>query len=448
MTRSLQRRGIVLALLCCTSFFGFRFPDAHEQPPKNWSRPFFKLRQDYPASKPDPPEQPWKKFSFVTEPEDYLWSVLWYAYEGNVDNDWRVENNDDHRWYHAPWLHWGDQGREFIHGLTRERSSRPFELSCNQVTQFQNWAVSMFNEPGGYVIGQVWANPAGPNPAAADFPEGTVIIKLLFTTATPTEVAYLEDSPEWEAYIDVESGRRDYRTLRLLQIDLAVRDDDAKKTGWVFGTFQYDSSIQQKDSWKKIVPVALTWGNDEGVTPDMVKKGRKLRERWINRSAPIVKYRESHDRDLGWAGRANGPVDNERSSCLSCHSTAQYPSFDDIVPPKTGSKNPLHWFRNLERGEPFGRKDGKKTQSLDYSLQLAIGIKNFYDWIEMVQLLGSAGVAAPPEEIATTGSPALLFSHPFAAPKKSLASPEGVNVIYHPGRDEDERPAPKLLSPP
>jgi hypothetical protein len=53
----------------------------------------------------------------------------------------------------------------------------------------------MDNPVGGYVIGQVWAGPNQPAPNKAAFPDGTVALELLFTTAPVSEVPYLAGSP-------------------------------------------------------------------------------------------------------------------------------------------------------------------------------------------------------------------------------------------------------------
>ncbi len=178
-----------------------RFPDAGEKPIANWSGPVFSLSQNYPLWMPTAESQPWKKYNFSKEDEwkDYLASVLHYCMEGNVENDWVLQKNTIRHWYHAPWMHWGPNGREFIHGLTHERGSRPKELAPTQVTAFQNWAVGMYNGPGGWVIGKVWKDADHPDPNAfKQFPDGTVSIKLLFTEADTT---YLVGSKEWDAYI-------------------------------------------------------------------------------------------------------------------------------------------------------------------------------------------------------------------------------------------------------
>src|SRR6185369_13923250 len=119
-------------LVCGASFsaasssqcLGGQFPDAHDAPPAGWTGEegrVFKLSQDYPAIQPTPEQYPWKAFDYKKQPLEYLKSVLQYCYEGNIDSDvdWQVEKNTKRKWYHAPWMHSGPNGREFIHGLTQ-----------------------------------------------------------------------------------------------------------------------------------------------------------------------------------------------------------------------------------------------------------------------------------------------------------------------------------------
>jgi hypothetical protein len=363
------------------------FPDAGEKPTPGWSGPVFELSQDYPRRKPEVESQPWKKYDFTKETEwkEYLFAVLHYCMEGNVDVDWVLQKNPVRHWYHAPWMHWGPNGREFVHGLTHERVSRPKELAPTQVSAFQNWAVGMYNAPGGWVLGEVWENPDHPN--IKQFPVGTVGIKLLFTEADPKEVPYLEGSREWEAYIydKTESpvnpnGVRKVKKLRLLQVDIAVRDarNDAV-TGWVFGTFTYNAALPGSTPYDKLIPIGIMWGND----PEAVSSGQPLKQTLINTSSDLPAQH------LGWNGRLNGPVDNPMSSCLSCHSTAEWPVSAGMTPAfgvPPGSPEWMKWFRNVKSGEPFVTG----STSLDYSLQLAAGMQNFQQWREIVQNRGGA----------------------------------------------------------
>src|SRR3989442_10815858 len=118
-----------------------------------------------------------------------------------------------------------------------------------------------------------------------------------------------------------------------------------------------------------MVPVGLMWGNDPEVTSSFARAGRVLRETIINDSTEVP------HQHLGRAGRLNGPVDNPKSSCLSCHSTAEYQAVSPVIPPTSATTTEtMRWFRNIKAGTPFDV--GQK--SLDYSLQLALGIQRFH----------------------------------------------------------------------
>jgi hypothetical protein len=377
------------------------FPDAGMKPVPGWRGPVFELRQDYPRAQPKPENYPWKRYDFRTQWREYMMSVLRYCYEGNLDVDWVVQKNRVRRWYHAPWMHWGRNGREFVHGLTHERVSEPQELAPTQTSRFQNWAVGMYNAPGGYVVGRVWRNPEKPDASQGRFPDGTVSVKLLFTEGTVEQVPYLKGTKEWRAYIyrDIVTDLdplltvvasnphmpRAIRTMRLLQIDIAVRDTRADATtGWILGTFVYNGNAPGNTPWDRMVPVGLMWGNDPDLTAEKIKAGAKLRETIINPS------NELPHQHLGYGGRLDGPVDDPLSSCLSCHSTAQAPAEAPLVPyliqAKPDSPEWMRWFRNIKSGEAFS----PGARSLDYSLQLAVGVQNFEIWNEIRTSQGGA----------------------------------------------------------
>ena len=343
------------------------FPDAHESPPADWDGPVFHLSQNYPQHLPPPEVLPWKAYDFRTQPLEYIGSLLEYAFEGNEDIGWQVQRNPVRKWYHVPWMQAGDDGREFVHGLTRERDSRPQDLGPRQIRRVQTWAVGMYNPVGGYTIGRVWRDPRAPDPAAAAFPEGTVSVKLLFTQASEDEAPYLKGAPVWQANIQDTTGSRRVQDVRLLQVDMAVRDARADSTtGWVFGTFIYNADVKAKTPWRHLVPIGVMWGNDPGVTPADTAR-QALKETWINPQARSLVR-------LGWAGRVGGPTDNPRSSCLSCHSTAQVPFVRRTAPDKSQpDAEKLTWFRNVRAGSPF-ESEGR---SLDYSLSLAVAIEDF-----------------------------------------------------------------------
>lgn len=349
--------------------------------PAGWHGNVFHLSQAYPQTPPSGDAQPWLTYNPMTQPAQYIRSVLAYFYQGNVRSN--VEQSFDpalnhtRAWYNAPWQDAGFNGREPIHGLTRERVSKPGELHRCQTSQWNNYAVGFYNGAGASAIAQIWADHGNPNPTAAAMPEGTVAAKLLFTTAPISQVPYLAGSPTWNAYIysQVNSSNpaatRAVVPVRLLQIDIAVKDSRAPN-GWVFGTFVYGGGPHDSptapcpsaggaspvgSSWSNVAPVGLMWGNDPGHTGTA-----PLTESWLN---PVV-----HMPHVGFQGRLNGPVDNPVSSCMSCHSTAQWPDAAPMIPNPT---NPAPWFRDIPSNNPFTAG----TAPLDYSLQIEVGIKNF-----------------------------------------------------------------------
>ncbi|AWN42512.1 hypothetical protein [Methylobacterium durans] len=347
------------------------FCNAVVQPPANWHGHVFELSQAYPTAAPND-AQPWAAFNPRTQPDQYIKAVLAHFYEGNLRPDvemcFEPKLNTVRGWYNAPWQDFGTNGREPIHGLTRERVSRPFELDPHQSRSWNNYAVGFYNAPGAVTIGRVWADRGRPNPAFGSMPNGTVAAKLLFTTAPVSEVPYLQGAPTWNAYVYADANDpapgptspRAVLPVRLLQIDIAVKDPQvADVTGWVFGTFVYGGGPggQPGAGWTNVAPVGVMWGNDPGYPG----------------SGPLIQTSLNpavHMPHVGFQGRLNGPVDNAASSCLSCHATAEAPA-GTMVPPH--GADPAPWFQNLRSGTPFdpGR------QALDYSLQVSVGLSNF-----------------------------------------------------------------------
>ncbi|XP_078621169.1 uncharacterized protein LOC144887659 [Branchiostoma floridae x Branchiostoma japonicum] len=358
---------------------------SYNPPPADYDGPVFKPRLDFPrTANPENEAFPWLDIDFRTEPERYLRTVRDYCLEGNVECDFRVEQNQTRDWYHVPWMSSQPTGREPIHGMTMEKPSKQGMLSDSQQREVQNWAVAFYNSPGAYAVGRVWSLPWQPAQHGVAFPEGTVMLKQIFTQATEEEVPYLKGSPVWKAAIAKtprEPGDRGPPVeTRLIQMDVAIRDDRAD-IGWVFGTFVYHSSRCSEASWRRLVPVCLQWGNDPDLTLQRYQEGARPVQTWNNprlRELGIVSASRPY---LGWLGRANGPVDNFKSCCASCHSTASVPDRNNKVPrgvPPTNATadQALWWFRNLAPGQAF-EAGGK---SLDYSLQLSSSIKHYNGW--------------------------------------------------------------------
>lgn len=416
-----------------TPFSGGEFSDRHRFPDfkleykpteTQYSGELFHLSQDFqeyaPGEKPDYRtdadlvrlmNEPYDRQEHV---ESYLAAVREYCLKGNklagADNEFTNAQYEKHwnqdeksQWYHVPWQHYGEKGREGIHGLTREASTKPTQLADSQTKEHETHAVALYNFVGGYTIGEVWKNQFAPNANAARFEPGTVVVKVLFTQAKADEVPHLVNPLIWKAYIrdpssPKEAPTRSVQELRLLQMDVMIRDDRAKQTGgWIFGTYCYNGEVNRKNKWYNLVPVGVQWGNDEDFRKRAHNKdhtqlaARKptpnplLRETLINRSDDLP------PQHLGWGGRLNGPADYFRSSCMSCHSTAQYPGLEKQHPDfelglgyQPGDEKWNSWFRNLDCGIPFGSVSKtdrpRRSYSMDFSLQLQIGIENFYDW--------------------------------------------------------------------
>lgn len=378
-----------------------RFPDFGYLPdPKQYSGRVFKLSQDYPKDKPalEPAVQKILGIDYQKDWKAYMLAVRDYVYEGNIAgdavraNDFYLEDNKVRRWFHVPWQHYGPTGREGIHGLTKEGPVNPFVLDPAQKTRWQTYAVGFYNEPGGYMIGKTWADAANPDISVMQsegFPEGTIVGKVLFTTAPISQAPFLKNPIEWQAYTTTSfeaDTPRIMNTVRFVQMDIMVRDSRAAATGgWVFGTFAYNGALAQagKNPWLNVVPVGMMWGNDPTVTTDTTNQAptrtiinAALKETVINTSPDLP---PAH---LGWGLRLDGPVDDTRSSCMSCHSTAQFPAITPILPfipqdgvplPKPGSAAWMRWFRNVPCTKPFD----EQAVSADYSLQLAASIQNF-----------------------------------------------------------------------
>ena len=64
----------------------------------------------------------------------------------------------------------------------------------------------------------------------------------------------------------------------------------------------------------------------------------------------------------------------------------------------------MKWFRNIKAGQPFS----DKAISLDYSLQLAVGIQNYYEWQELVRTKGGAINVSPPKAEFRDKQPAVM----------------------------------------
>jgi hypothetical protein len=143
----------------------------------------------------------------------------------------------------------------------------------------------------------------------------------------------------------------------------------------VFGTFMYQNDAPGTGPLQQLVPVGLMWGNDPDLTKAKYDMGDRTAQTWLNTSGmPATK--SPH---FGWLDRLNGPVDNPRSSCLSCHARAVVPYVPgNTAPPSAADADDpaKKFFSNTKAGEVYESAPAGST-SLDYSLQLAVGVRLF-----------------------------------------------------------------------
>jgi len=380
--------------------------------PAGYAGPWFVLAQAYPTTPPPPHPLPWEAINFasgVKEANDYLYALRDYSFDGMITADFRPQDNTKRKWYHVPMMNFGPGRREFIHGVTQERTLKGPELGLKPGVSVSNFAVGFYNDIGASALGGIFKTSGSPDLSKSSFPAGSMVFKILFSAAKATDFQDpandpLDGAPEWQ--IATATGML---KVRLMQMDVAARDDRAKPSGWVFGTFAFDRKAVDPIAWNRLRPVGLMWGNDPGYTPADQAAGKKLKESIVSDQIPA--YAKTH---LGWAGRVNGPVDNPISACLSCHSTAQY-TIDAALAPFAANCNTdtkkLHWFRNFAGNVPFGAVDSTtclpKTvtppaRSLDLSLQVQVAVQSmlqFHDVNSCQEVAGVIKAHALPESV-------------------------------------------------
>jgi hypothetical protein len=343
------------------------FRDAVLDAPPNWKGPRFQLSHNYPSSPPTC-ASPWlqRKVKFGPggtwkEWEPYIQDIVNYVRDGqdeNLSNEigWRATihagaKNEETRWFHVPWMAYdGERGREFVHGLTNELSTAQSSFTgrgggqhklpgASSDALFETWSVGFYNPCGAYSIGQQW--PSSGEPATyrdndrlfargMPFPDGTVVVKVLNTTASATDVPYLKNSTTWQAHAHRQESptkystcEREIRDVHLVQMDLAVVDSRSP-TRWVYSTLVYDGELPGATVWDRLRPLGVQWGNDPGAFPAVENpKQTKLVE---SIRAPVKTYEH-----YGCGKRLAGNVDQANSSCTSCHLGAYAAKPGDVI---------------------------------------------------------------------------------------------------------------------
>jgi hypothetical protein len=427
--------------------------DIINQPPPGWSGPVFRLSDAFSRAVPES-RYPWEGYNpfdpslnqaqKTAHAEKYIWSVMHYIQEGNIGNpdianDWKFCNNTTRQWFHIPYQTYDPMsGREYIHGLTRE-APVTFTLNGNTNVDTTVWAVGFYNPAAANGISKIWTGKPDPKIPTQNFHfnEGSVIGKLLFTTATPAQMPFLKNVPSWKANIsdptyckckgtdgkactfkeETQQCPRQVRDVYLLQFDIAVKDSRSP-IGWTYGTFVADGErkAQEKNPWNRISPLGLMWGNDTppigtGAINYPADSHTGLKQSAIFWDVADMLNQKTNAGHLGCNNRLNGPADNAKSSCLSCHQTASVPDKNNKTPAilyqfggfnnsngqcLTG-KDPLNlaidqvYFKTFNCAESFtGPSDivpppayasgQNQWISTDFSLQVSISLTQWQEW--------------------------------------------------------------------
>lgn len=330
-------------------------------------------------------------------------------------------------WYDMPW---GGQGNPGPDGSIDPTSGREALLGSytGQMLQpgaypsdppkvpFQNHAVVYYNDVAASQLGKVWHDPFHPKIAEAQFPEGSMVVKVEAATLTEEQWPVLANSSVSyifrPAVADLLKGKNPatltpvVTPMRFLQMAVRVKDSKvAPQTGWVFIAFAYDTRSNGITVWDRTVPIGAMWGNDPKFATDPDGGKGKLQETWVSPTLPpFIKD------GLGWGDRLAGPLDlgvrhnavtvtgkrfgegnqgMRASSCVSCHSAAQYPFVANLYPspnmsfPREGQQFLMYdegsaawarWFQNRRGDKALSGAHHRGIVGTDYDMMLTFAL--------------------------------------------------------------------------
>jgi hypothetical protein len=357
-------------------------------------------------------DRPWKGLRLDTPDGQLAFSRMMrdYAYDGMVNNGGSPESilypekNTKRYWCNMPWLNVGDNGRDAIHGLTKERplSASPiYPTPAGSDPKFPlgaDWGIGFYNAPGCLGIQRVFGSKNSPvyppkyiptnwNGNMAYFPDGTVAVKFLFTSAgsqtdkpfpaldgthiLQAHASHISQDPTTKKLIDLP---RTMMGVRLVQIDVAVKDSTlvgARKDldYWVMTTYYFDKTFKSdtKNYWATKVPNV-----PEGflnMRPQGVQLGLGKPDSGHPDSSVFAGSNQN-----GLDGRLNGPADNPKGSCLGCHATAGQVN---TVDPKLPSAIVVPMVPGYLSDEDYAKATtASPNLTLDFSQQLALAKRN------------------------------------------------------------------------
>lgn len=368
---------------------------------QQYSDSLFVLSHDYPTAVTPLTNTPWQQalngqpisgsnvFAYMDSLKSYIAPDVLPFFTNN--KEWSAAK---YGWFHEPWL-----------GLQREAILGTYLGNGNPANMFKTlkedeagYVLVLYDSTAAYTVGQIWGKTGQKvnlMDNAAQFTEGSVIVKLAFSNINYPEWPVMDGAQTFSVYDTIPTTadpRHGYqmRKVSFFQMDVIVKDSKtAPKTGWVYSTFVYDKDAKGS-AWDKMVPLGAMWGNDPDVNSPLTPPYPKLYETVINPAAP-----EYSKETLGWGGRLSGPNDGAvaqqavdintgkvyknlaLSSCMSCHSPAQdtlksfllpgpFPS-DTLFVYTPGSPQWNLWFRDDYGNVPF---DSGQV-AMDYDMVMA-----------------------------------------------------------------------------
>ena len=407
-----------------------------QQPPASeYSGPLFKLSHHYPAHAPVP-AMPWRAAIQGGPITTQNAGVYAQALKDAIGPDMKVLLQDypnwnaaQRGWYNEPWL---AAEREAIHGMYVGSGSLDTSLfAASGLTRpITTYVLTYYDKTAATMLNKVWGRTAmKPNltKTSTQFTEGSLIIKAAFITADAKLWPVMAGSLTWPLYItaDATTGQLDQPAVlpaSLMQFDIIVKDSvAAPKTGWVFSTLVYDQRIPPGPNgvWDQMVVLGAQWGNDPQAN-DPNNPRPALQENWNNPAAPAY-----GGATFGWGERLSGPNDGamndisfvqngprqfshnaKNSSCMSCHSSAQWnakqrsmPSF--LLPLMTASPDPngagapylnspapgsalwMKWFQNRQGNEPMD------AGSVATDFDMVLPFKSLPQWAAAMKAAGT-----------------------------------------------------------
>ena len=369
---------------------------------EEWSGPLFELSYDYPQTFTPVTDPTWRnalngKPISASNALSYIDALKAYI-APNVKpffTDNSAWTSAKYGWFNGPWM---GVDREAILG-TYLGNANPANMFKSLKVNEAGYALVLYDSLAAYTVGQIWgATGEKPNLMnnAAQFEEGSVIVKFAFSNINYPEWPVLEGAQTFNVYDTIATHQNSasgyqVREVSFFQMDVIVKDSKtAPETGWVFSTFVYDKDAEG-DFWDKMVALGAMWGDDPDVNSPLSPPYPKLAETVINPDAPFYSKET-----LGWGGRLSGPNDGAvaqtaydlttgekyenlaLSSCMSCHSPAQqkfksfllpgpFPTSDSLFVYTPGSDNWNLWFRNDYGDVPFD----KGEIAMDYDMVMA-----------------------------------------------------------------------------